>query len=389
VTTHSAFPPTPGTDLILCLSHLRWDLVWQRPQHLMSRAAATRSVAYLEEPVDAEGTLPRLQERRDPSGVVVLTPQVPRGADSTTETRRLIGRWLARRGHRRLILWFQTPMAVDIARHLPADAWVYDCMDELSAFDFAPAGLRDREEALMTRADVVFAGGRSLHAARVLRRPDAHLMPSSVDVAHFGAARAGRPDPADQAGIPRPRVGFFGVIDERMDLSLVAATAERMPEVAFVMLGPVVKIDPARLPRLPNVYWLGSKTYASLPDYLANWDAGWMPFALNRSTQFISPTKTPEFLAAGLPVTSTAVPDVVHDYGGKGLVRIADAATMPEALAESLKAPPPDWLPRVDAMLARTSWDATWARMDAAITAAMTRPAAVATAKGSEVRHDV
>jgi UDP-galactopyranose mutase len=383
--------------LILCLSHLRWDLVWQRPHHLMSRAAATRSVAYLEEPMEAEGALPRLQERYDPSGVVVLTPQVPRGTDATAETRRLVGRWLARRGHRRLILWFQTPMALDLARALPADAWVYDCMDELSAFDFAPAGLRDREEALMTRADVVFAGGRSLHAARVVRRPDAHLMPSSVDAAHFAAARAGRPDPADQADIPRPRVGFFGVIDERMDLDLVATTAERMPEVAFVMLGPVVKIDPARLPRGPNLHWLGPKSYATLPNYLGNWDAGWMPFALNRSTQFISPTKTPEFLAAGLPVTSTAVPDVVHDYGGRGLVRIADAATMPAALSASLEAPPADWLPGVDAMLARTSWDATWARMDAAIAAALTRAAPAAASasasaslpKRSEARHDV
>jgi glycosyltransferase involved in cell wall biosynthesis len=350
----------------------------------MSRAAASRAVAYLEEPVDSGGTLPRLQERIDPSGVVILTPQVPQGADPVTETRRLLGRWLSRRPHRRLVLWFQTPMAVDLARHLPADAWVYDCMDELSAFDFAPAGLRDREEALMTRADVVFAGGRSLHEARAARRPDALLVPSSVDASHFGAARTGRPDPADQADLPRPRVGFFGVIDERMDLDLVAATAARMPEVAFVMLGPVVKIDPAGLPRLPNVHWLGPKPYAALPDYLANWDAGWMPFALNRSTQFISPTKTPEFLAAGLPVTSTAVPDVVHGYGDGGLVRIADADGMPAAIAASLDPPPPDWLARVDTLLARTSWDATWARMDGAIADVLARPAL----RQGEVRHD-
>jgi glycosyltransferase involved in cell wall biosynthesis len=350
----------------------------------MSRAAATRAVAYLEEPVEARGTLPRLAERIDPSGVVILTPQVPQGADPVAATRRLVGRWLSRRPHRRLILWFQTPMALDLARHLPADAWVYDCMDDLSAFDFAPPGLRDREEALMTRADVVFAGGRSLYAARVARRSDALLVPSSVDAAHFGKARAGRPDPADQADLPRPRVGFFGVIDERMDLDLVAATAARMPEVAFVMLGPVVKIDPARLPRGPNLHWLGPKTYAALPDYLANWDAAWMPFALNRSTQFISPTKTPEFLAAGLPVISTAVPDVVHGYGDDGLVRIADAAEMPAAIAAALEPPPPDWLARVDALLSRTSWDATWARMDGAIAAVLARPAL----QPGEVRHD-
>jgi glycosyltransferase involved in cell wall biosynthesis len=203
-------------------------------------------------------------------------------------------------------------MALGIAEDLPADARVYDCMDELSAFDFAPAGLAEREAALPARADVVFAGGRSLHAARRPRRPDIHLFPSSVDAAHFGRARTWRQDPADQADIPRPRVGFFGVVDERMDLDPVAVTAERLPAIQFVMLGPVVKVDPARLPRRPNIHWLGPKPCAVLPDYLAHWDAGWMPFALNRSTRFISPTKTPEFLAAGLPVTSTAVPDVVQ-----------------------------------------------------------------------------
>jgi glycosyltransferase involved in cell wall biosynthesis len=302
---------------------------------------------------------------------VVLTPRLPRGADAEAGTRLLLRRWLAGRARRRLILWFYTPMAVGLADDLSADAWVYDCMDELSAFDFAPAGLGRREDALLSRADVVFAGGRSLHAARRLRRPDTRLFPSSVDAAHFRRARTPRTDPPDQAGIGRPRVGFFGVIDERMDLDLVEQTARRLPEVEFVMLGPVVKVDPARLPRGSNIHWLGPKSYADLPEYLANWDAGWMPFALNRATRFISPTKTPEFLAAGLPVTSTAVPDVVHDYGDTGLVRIADAGTMSATIDASLRERSADWTARVDALLARTSWDATWAGMRGHIDAAI------------------
>jgi glycosyltransferase involved in cell wall biosynthesis len=370
MTLQSQRIPTAAPDLILCLSHLRWDLVWQRPHHLMTRAAASHRVAYLEEPVDGDAPA-ALRERKDASGVTILTPLIPKGADAKVETLLLLRRWLAGRPRRRLVLWFYTPMALGIAEDLPADAWVYDCMDELSAFDFAPEGLAEREAALLARADVVFAGGRSLHAARQRQRPDIRLFPSSVDAAHFGRARTKRPDPADQADIARHRVGFFGVIDERMDLDLVAATAARLPEVSFVMLGPVVKVDPARLPRGSNIHWLGPKPYAVLPDYLAHWDAGWMPFALNRSTRFISPTKTPEFLAAGLPVTSTAVPDVVHGYGDKGLVRIADLETMPKALAASLRDPVADWLARVDTFLGQTSWDATWAEMRGCMDAAI------------------
>jgi glycosyltransferase involved in cell wall biosynthesis len=365
MTSHATFQAKPGPDLILCLSHLRWDLVWQRPHHLMSRAARDHLVAYVEEPVMTDDGGARLVQRRDPSGVIVLTPALPRENPEESEAaiRRLIDDWLSCRAFGRLILWYYTPMALGLARDLSPDVQIYDCMDELSAFDFAPPELREREEALLAGADLVFAGGRSLHEARLDRRPDARLFPSSVDARHFGAARTRRADPADQRSIGRPRVGFFGVIDERMDLGLVESTAQALPDVQFVMLGPVVKIDPAELPRLPNIHWLGPKRYEDLPDYLANWNAGWMPFALNRSTRFISPTKTPEFLAAGLQVVSTAVPDVVRSYGEAGLVLIADLDGMPDAVRSTLTVPPQGWLDRVDACLAETSWDATWAAM--------------------------
>ena len=171
-------------------------------------------------------------------------------------------------------------------------------------------------------------------------------------------------EPADQAAIPHPRLGFFGVIDERMDIDLVAAVADLRPDWHLVMIGPVVKIDPATLPQRANIHWLGGKSYSDLPRYLSGWDAGLMPFALNESTRFISPTKTPEFLAAGVPVVSTPITDVVRPYGEKGLVEIAktplEAVRKAEALLERPRQP---WLSRVDRHLAAGSWDKTWAAM--------------------------
>jgi hypothetical protein len=236
-------------------------------------------------------------------------------------------------------------------------------MDELSAFRDPPPGLLEREDRLFELADLVFTGGHSLHEAKRRRHPRVYAFPSSVDVGHFAAALARPADPADQAAILRPRIGFFGVIDERMDLCLVARAAADCPEIQFVMLGPVVKIDPGTLPRAPNLHWLGPKAYADLPAYLGGWDAGWMPFALDASTRFISPTKTPEFLAAGLPLTSTAVADVVRGYGTRGLVAIADASGIAAKLRASLAPPDPGWRRRVETHLAETSWDGTWAEM--------------------------
>ncbi|MEY4983508.1 MAG: hypothetical protein RIR62_1774 [Pseudomonadota bacterium] len=363
--------PAPAC-LFLCLSHLRWDLVFQRPQHLLTRAARDFDVVYVEEPVTEAGVTPQLRSRRDISGVTVLTPVLPEmlGADRAVGQaardavlRRLLDAFLARRGHDRLFLWYYTPMALAFTDHLKPAVTVFDCMDELSAFKDPPPGLLEAETRLLARADIVFTGGQSLYAAKRDRHPRVRCYPSSVDATHFGRARAALADPADQSGIGRPRIGFFGVIDERMDLPLVAAMAAALPRVQFVFLGPVVKISDADLPRAWNIHWLGPKSYADLPAYLANWDAGWMPFALNEATRFISPTKTPEFLAAGLALTSTAVPDVVGTYGAGDLVGIAGPADMAGALQASLSRPPPAWRRAVDAHLAQGSWDRTWAAM--------------------------
>ncbi|MDQ4061394.1 MAG: glycosyltransferase, partial [Pseudomonadota bacterium] len=307
-------------QLLVCFSHLRWNFVYQRPQHLLTRAARNHHVYFVEEPIfERGGTLPRLDLRPQPSGVMVAVPVLAEGsseAEIVEAQRQLVDDLLAGRAEEHRTFWYYTPMAMAFTEHLEPDLCIYDCMDELSAFRFAPPALRTLEAKLLARADLVFTGGQSLYEAKRGRHPNIHAFPSSIDTAHFAKARrTGGRGPDDQAALPRPRLGFFGVIDERMDLDLVGRLAELRPDWQLVMVGPVVKIDPATLPRRPNVHWLGGKTYDELPAYLAGWDLGFMPFALNESTRYISPTKTPEFLAAGVPVVSTPITDVVRPYG--------------------------------------------------------------------------
>ena len=366
----------PGTrPLFLCLSHLRWDFVWQRPQHLLVRAARTHDVFVLEEPIHRPVEHAHLEITPRPHGIRIGVPVLPEGTpqeETDAIQGRLLDDFLADDGRTPAVLWYYTPMAMPFSSHIEADAVVYDNMDELSAFRGASPEMLAREEALFGRADLVFTGGRSLYEAKRGRHPNVTAFPSSIDIHHFAAARVRHGgDPQDQSAIPHPRLGFFGVIDERMDVDLVAAVAALRPEWQLVMLGPVVKIDPAALPRLPNIHWIGPRSYAELPAYLAGWNLGLMPFALNESTRFISPTKTPEYLAAGLPLVSTRITDVVRPYGDLGLVEIADTAEDVVRLAEALmtRARQP-WLDAVDRHLAHSSWDRTWAEMSELIRAA-------------------
>ena len=363
-------PPHAARPVILCFSHLRWDFVHQRPQHLLNAAALDYRVHFIEEPELGVGPA-HFRMRVAPSGVTVLTPVFERQLDPVEEQGLLIEGLQRSLGPVPLIHWFYTPMALRFVRDLPCDLCVYDCMDELSAFRFAPPDLGALEAELLSRADLVFTGGQSLFAAKRRRHPDVHCFPSSVDTGHFARARRPLAEPADQAGIARLRIGFVGVIDERIDLGLIAQAAGALPDVQFVMLGPTAKIDPDALPRAPNIHWMGPRSYADLPSYMAHWQAAWMPFALNDATRFISPTKTPEFLAAGLPVTSTAVADVVAAYGRQGLVTIADAGTIATALRDSLEPQDADWRRAVDRTLASMSWAGTWAAMHALVAARM------------------
>jgi UDP-galactopyranose mutase len=366
---------------LLVFSHLRWHFVTQRPQHLLTRAAQSRHVYFWEEPWFHEatdpdflrgdgGSLEFLQAEQTPD-VTVIRPHFNHGEDPVEGQRRLLNSFLSDRGLEYFDSWFYTPMALSFTAHLHPRVTVYDCMDELSAFLGAPPELIEREKELFRVADVIFTGGRSIYEAKRAKHPNVHAFPSSIDVPHFAQARTVQSDPSDQAGIPRPRVGFFGVLDERFDSALVSEVARLRPDVHFVLLGPVVKIDSAQLPKGSNIHYLGSKSYAELPRYLAGWDAAIMPFAMNDSTRFISPTKTPEYLAAGKRVVSTPIKDVVTDYGIPGLVEIAGtAAEFATALDRAISTgDEAEWTQRVERKLAQSSWDLTWAAMRAEIDA--------------------
>jgi UDP-galactopyranose mutase len=310
-----------------------------------------------------------VSERDD--GVHVVTPILPEGLSSEVATqavlRKMVDRLFSEHRIDNFVAWYYTPMALEFTQHLRPRATVYDCMDELSAFKGAPPLLQIREKELFEQADLVFTGGQSLYEAKKEQHRSVHAFPSSIDRSHFGKARIPADDPADQESIPHPRLGFFGVIDERFDIELLDRVAQARPEWQFVMIGPVVKIDPATLPRHDNVHYLGSKKYAELPQYLAGWDVALLLFARNESTRFISPTKTPEYLAAGKPVVSTSIRDVVRPYGDKDLVKIADSADdFVRAVEDIFSAKEEDratWLARVDEFLSGMSWDETWSRM--------------------------
>jgi glycosyltransferase involved in cell wall biosynthesis len=367
--------PEPARPTLLCFSHLRWDFVFQRPQHLMSRFAREMSVVFWEEPVEIEPreiAYLRVRQADDFPNVRVVTPCLPQGLnDGAREEalKRLLDAHVSICS-RPLVTWYYTPMMLPFSRHLDASAVVYDCMDELSKFRFAPERLLDLEQELIERADLVFTGGASLYEAKKDRHDSVHCLPSSVDRQHFAKARRELAQPADQAELKHPRLGFYGVIDERFDIDLLRQVADMRPDWSFVMVGPVVKIGEDELPRAANIHYLGGKTYEQLPAYLSGWDVALMPFAMNDATRFISPTKTPEYLAGGKPVVSTPVRDVVRTYGHLEGVHIAgDADGFVRCCEKALRQlrDGGDWLAEADLLLSATSWETTQARMSGLI----------------------
>ncbi len=366
----------PRVPLVV-LSHLRWGFVFQRPQHLLTRLASHFDVYFIEEPVFEDGA-PRLKSVRRPEGIEVLTPVTDVQAwgfndEQMALMKPLIAEFMSERGVVDPIVWLYTPMALPLVADLDPRAIVYDCMDDLASFKFAPPGLVEREMALMELADVVFTGGPSLYEARRNRHPNIHCLPSAVDARHFSPLQLhhGSAESDAAAAIHRsmghPRLGFFGVIDERLDIELVAGLADARPDWEIVMAGPVVKIDPTALPQRANLHWIGMQRYEMLPYLLAQWDVCLLPFALNDATRFISPTKTLEYLAGGKPAVSTPIHDVVSLYGSA--VRIgATAADFVQAveltLAES-KAERAAWSQAAQALVDGCTWDGTAQRIAA------------------------
>jgi UDP-galactopyranose mutase len=376
-------PQSADDHTLICFSHLRWNFVFQRPQHLMSRFARDRHVIFWEEP---EAALPEMEPALGvrtcaETNVIVVTPSLPETlseAEREATLKNLLDAFLAgEKGP--FVRWYYTPMMLPFSRDVESACTVYDCMDELANFRFAPPQLLALEQELIDAADVVFTGGYSLYEAKKDRHPNIHPFPSSVDRAHFAQARAMDAYPDDQGPLGRPRLGFYGVIDERIDLNLLAAIADAHPEWSIVMVGPVVKIDVADLPLRANIHYLGGKSYEELPVYLGGWDVALMPFAINDSTKFISPTKTPEYLAGGRPVVSTSITDVIRHYADLQGVYIADGAAAFVTACEQALAlfrGHDEWLREVDEKLANLSWEITYARMAGLVREAIKVPSA-------------
>jgi UDP-galactopyranose mutase len=351
---------------VICFSHLRWNFVFQRPQHLLTRWAKDVSVYYFEEPVFGDHDTISLEENID-GNVTVLTPHLKEGM-SEHETNKyieiLLLKFIKIYKIRDYIAWYYTPMALNFTANLRPTLIIYDCMDELSGFKGAHPELTKHEKALMNISDVVFTGGHHLYEHKKHLHDNIYPFPSSIDQEHFESG-LGAADPPDQINIPHPRAGFFGVIDERLDIELLDKLALEMPDFHFVMIGPVVKIDHASLPVHDNIHYLGQKKYSELPAYLANWDVAILPFAKNDSTKFISPTKTPEYLAAGKPVVSTSIHDVVNPYGVTNLVQIADdVSSFVHAIKYALDQRNDEkWQKKVYQNLRTNSWDITYDKM--------------------------
>ena len=357
---------------LICFCHLRWNFVYQRPQHLMSRFAKEDRVYLIEEPFFDAEHISHLQLDRQ-KNLTIVTPHLQphlSHEDVILQQVRLLKDFFEDEMISNYYFWYYTPMALAIGNHFFPKMIIYDCMDELSLFKNAPAELTDREKELFNKADLVFTGGHNLFQAKKDSHDNIYPFPSSIDKEHFAQARIILNEPEDQANVPHPRFGFYGVIDERFDIELIRQVAERKPEWHFVILGPVVKIDPESLPKLNNVHYPGGKSYNHLPDYLAGWDIAIVPFVRDDSTKYISPTKTPEYLAAGKPVISTSIVDVVNPYGVNNLVHIADTADEFIAAAETElnKTDKKEWLEKTDKFLADNSWDNTWSKMKQHIT---------------------
>jgi len=356
---------TPST--LICFSHLRWDFVYQRPQHLLSRFATIFTVYFFEEPFHDAVNEPTLSFTPKSDNLWIVRPHVPAGTNHEEIEKilkNLLDRFLKTKSPEDIMFWYYTPMALSFSGHYKPALTIYDCMDELSNFKNAPRRLKEFEDALLEKADIVFTGGQSLYDFKKDRHHNIYPFPSSIDKKHFEQSRTVKEEPADQKNISGPKLGFYGVIDERFDIELIKNIALLKPEWNFILLGPVAKIDRKTLPQLPNVHLLGGKSYEELPHYVSGWDVALIPFAINESTRFISPTKTPEYLASGVPVVSTPIRDVVKPYGDKGIVKIASTAEeFVSAAEEYMKMDRAKWLPEVDEFLSDKSWSATFTDM--------------------------
>jgi glycosyltransferase involved in cell wall biosynthesis len=335
--------------------HLRWDFVYQRPQHIISRMAKDLKILMIEEPWHrAEENESRLTKVTD--NLHILQSNV----HTIEEIESILPQYINTKA---TIGWFYSASFVPVLNYFEFDTIVYDCMDELALFKGAPEKLIEQEKYLVANADVVFTGGKSLYESKAQLHNNVHCFPSSVDQEHFAKALNGVTIPGDLANLKGPVVGYFGVIDERLDLELLNQTAQLKPDVTFVMIGPIAKIGEHELPRQESIHYLGMKDYKELPSYLKGFNVAMMPFALNDATKYISPTKTLEYMAAGKPIISTAIKDVVRDYNS--CVKIVSSAQEFANAIDTLLQDSPDVFMNYEyaEILKNTSWNVTVEKM--------------------------
>jgi glycosyltransferase involved in cell wall biosynthesis len=292
--------------IVFC--HLRWQFVYQRPHHIISRMAKTMKTLFIEEPLYDS-------ENKNLGNLIIIDSMHHVLQPNVKDIESIGGIIPAYVKNKNISVgWFYSPSFSPLLEQINFETVVYDCMDELSLFKGAPDHLVHQEKYLIAHADIIFAGGKSLYETKKQLHNNVHCIPSSVDEAHFAKALNGIAIPDDIASIQSPIVGYYGVIDERIDLELLHKTALKLPNMSFVIIGPLAKIEEADLPKEPNIHYLGMKSYDELPNYLKAFDVAIMPFALNDATKYISPAKTLEYMAAGKPIISTKITDVVRDY---------------------------------------------------------------------------
>lgn len=337
-----------GYDLVV-FCHLRWDFVYQRPQHIISRLSQTLKILLIEEPWHRPEEKGSRLKAISPN-LHVLQPNVASIDDIASVLPAYINKNVQTG-------WFYSAAFIPLLTYFSFDTVVYDCMDELSLFKGASEKIVSQEQALMDKAGIIFTGGKSLYESKAKLHDNVFCFPSSVDRSHFSQALNGIALPEDIIYGKGPIVGYFGVIDERVDLQLLSDTAKLLPGVQFVMIGPLAKIGEDDLPRAHNIQYPGMKSYEELPGYLKAFSIAMMPFALNDATKYISPTKTLEYMAAGKPIISTAIHDVVRDYSD--VVTIVDSAEAFAGAIDAILAAQSVLITDYSEILEKTSWDAT------------------------------
>jgi glycosyltransferase involved in cell wall biosynthesis len=381
---------------IIVHCHLRWEGVWQRPQQFLSRLSKRHKILFVEGPILHDKEDPptfELRPVKEYPNVTVMRTHFPssrfgNGGWVDAERLRLLKEAMngPLQGHfDQPVQWFYDPMAAPcFIGKIGERANVYDCMDELSQFKFAPPEIVQREKILLAAADVVFAGGRKMWLSKSKHNDNAHFYGCGVDVAHFAKARANETQlPADVAALKRPILGYFGVVDERLDYDLIARLADADSKWNIVMIGPTAKVDPAALPKRANLHWLGRREYAELPNYTKAFDVCLMPFALNEATEYINPTKALEYMATGRPIVSTAVPDVVSNFSEVVNIAISQECFV-EMCVRALANPDEDAIQRGINMANNNQWDAIVARLEGHIEDVLKKKATAK--KASEAR---